>query len=118
MRARSLVAAILIAFTSHLWFRQAVTACPSLSRGEHNAAQLANHETAHHDSGHRGSQRAPDAAANFQCCLAALSCGPVVALVAATPHAMVESVHLTRPLGTGVLPVSRVSAPDPPPPKA
>jgi len=82
MRARSVVGALLIALTSHLWLRQAVSSCPTHSRtaavdddASHSSAD-GGPQSAHHQSEPGSSHRHhADARTSFQCCLALASCG-------------------------------------------
>ncbi|HEY7566175.1 MAG TPA: hypothetical protein VH762_01280 [Gemmatimonadaceae bacterium] len=118
MSARSAVATLLIALTSHLLFRQAVAECATRASDHGAAGRNFNHAAGQHaNEGSSHGQHSP-APVSFQCCLALASCGATVALVPLTPTADVLGVHLTAPLGAVLPPESRVAAPDPPPPRA
>ena len=118
MRARSVVAALALALTSHLWFSQAVAACSTHSREDATAASDESTSSTHHQSHNDAQRHHSDVPANFECCIAFASCGPSVALAPATASATLVPAHLTSQLDVVLLPASRVAAPDPPPPRA
>ncbi|HEV8363869.1 MAG TPA: hypothetical protein VGQ52_10155 [Gemmatimonadaceae bacterium] len=124
MRARSVVGALLIALTGHLWLRQAASSCPTHSRMEavdddasHSSAN-GDAQSAHHQSeAGNGHRHHAGARTSFQCCLALASCGLSLGLAPATSVTTLEPDHLTSLLSVAFLPASRVAAPDPPPPR-
>ena len=117
MRARSVVAALVLALTSHLWFSQAVAACATHSRQDATAANDKAAST-HHESHSDRQRHQRDVPANFECCVAFASCGPSVALAPVYANATFLPAHLTNQLDVVPRPSSRVAAPDPPPPRA
>lgn len=111
------LSAVVLAFTMlHLTVALANADC---SMHEHDAAAGA-HAGMHHDGGHAPAEKTPcDTPVAPKCCQALVSCAPILAIdegsevvtTVAIAHAPIAAAVSERPL-------SRSTAPEPPPPKA
>lgn len=80
---------------------------------------MAHHDGSHHESpAQKSEQPKPCKTAAIPCCVAMTSCGTTIALGAGvTPNAFQTGAQIV-PDSRLAQPLSRIAAPEPPPPKA
>lgn len=84
----------------------------------HAAHSTARHHVSHSGRGASQQQDDCETPATPDCCSAVTSCAPTIAIGEVTSVDQTPLVDASRPVGTATAPLSRVVAPETPPPKA
>ena len=104
-------------FMFHLMLVGSDLVCLTHGTHEAHARALAHQDTAGHSDQH-GSQAPCDVPARADCCTAPTSCSTNIAVRAQYVTASVDPPQARAIAGAVETPLSRIEAPDPPPPKA
>ena len=111
---RRLVAPLLAFAMLHLNVARVDATC---AMHDHDAAST-SHAGMQHDAGAPAEETACETPASPECCLALASCAPTLGADEESTSVTAAIVHMTIAAAVTERPLSRSTAPEPPPPKA